>query len=124
MPPLPAGRRVELPRRGRTWVYESEWRPGDQTLLLLHGLAATAALNWFTAFSSLARRYHVVAIDHRGHGRGIRSSRFRLEDCADDAAALLDAFDVERVIPVGYSMGGPIAQLVWHRQPDRVEGLV
>jgi 3-oxoadipate enol-lactonase len=31
---------------------------------------------------------------------------------------------VETFIPVGYSMGGPIAQLVWKRHRDRVTGLV
>jgi 3-oxoadipate enol-lactonase len=93
--------------------------------VLLHGWAVTAALNWFPSFGALARSYRVVAMDHRGHGRGIRSHRsFRLADCADDVAALADALDVERVVPVGYSMGGPIAQLVWHRHPGRVSGLV
>ena len=31
---------------------------------------------------------------------------------------------VERFIAVGYSMGGPIAQLTWKRHPERVSGLV
>jgi pimeloyl-ACP methyl ester carboxylesterase len=38
--------------------------------------------------------------------------------------ALADALDVEQFIPVGYSMGGPIAQLIWQRHPERVRGLV
>jgi 3-oxoadipate enol-lactonase len=67
----------------------------------------------------------VVALDHRGHGRGIRTwRRFRLEDCADDAVAVADQLGIGRFIPVGYSMGGPIAQLVWRRHPERVAGLV
>ena len=67
----------------------------------------------------------MVALDHRGHGRGIRSRKvFRLEDCADDAIAVLDVLGIERCIPVGYSMGGPIAQLMWKRHPERVEGMV
>ena len=49
-----------------------------------------------------------MALDHRGHGRGIRSRRpFRLEDCADDAAALIDELGLGPVTAVGYSMGGP-----------------
>jgi 3-oxoadipate enol-lactonase len=91
----------------------------------LHGLSATAAINWFPAFSALSRRFHVIALDQRGHGRGIRSRKpFRLEDCADDVAALLDVLGIERAIPVGYSMGGPVAQLTWRRHRDRVVGLV
>ncbi|CAE7940198.1 abkA, partial [Symbiodinium sp. KB8] len=45
-------------------------------------------------------------------------------DCADDAAAVADALGVDSFIPVGYSMGGTIAQLVWRRHRDRVDGLV
>lgn len=67
----------------------------------------------------------MLALDHRGHGRGIRSRRpFRLTDCADDAATLLEVLGTGPVIAVGYSMGGPVAQLLWRRHPDLVEGLV
>jgi len=94
-------------------------------LLLLHGWTATADLNFFRCYEPLGRRYRVIALDHRGHGRGIRSPEpFRLEDCADDAAALLDVLDVDRVTAVGYSMGGPVAQLLWKRHRHRVDGLV
>jgi 3-oxoadipate enol-lactonase len=72
----------------------------------------------------LGQRYRVVALDHRGHGRGVRTDRFRLEDAADDVVALADVLGIERFVAVGYSMGGPIAQLVWKRHRDRVSGLV
>ena len=123
-PELPTGRHIELPGRGTTFVREAG--PADApTLLLLHGWTANADLNWRAAYPELARRFHIVAPDHRGHARGIRDDRpFRLEDCADDAAALVDALDLHRVVAVGYSMGGPIAQLLWHRHPHLVEGLV
>ena len=124
-PPLPPGRVVELPGRGRTFARIAEGPPGAPTLLLLHGWTANADLNWFRCYGHLSRRFNVVAIDHRGHGRGIRSRRpFSLGDCADDAAALVRTLGYDRVIAVGYSMGGPIAQLVWKRHRDLVEGLV
>ena len=120
-----AGRRIDLPGRGATWAYDLAG-PGDApVLLLLHGLAATALLNWATSFRALCRGFRVIALDHRGHGRGIRQvGALRLEDCADDAAALADRLGVGRVIPVGYSMGGALAQLFWRRHPDRTSGLV
>ena len=100
-------------------------RPARRRLCCLHGLGATADLNWFPSYRPLAAHYRVLALDHRGHGRGIRSRRvFRLEDCADDVVALADELGVRSFIPVGYSMGGPIAQLIWQRHPSRVEGLV
>jgi 3-oxoadipate enol-lactonase len=124
-PILPPGAAMELPGRGTTFVRHVEGPPGAPTLVLLHGWTATADLNWFTTYHPLGRQYRVIAIDHRGHGRGIRSKKqFRLEDCADDAVAVCDVLGIDRFIPVGYSMGGPIAQLIWRQHPERVAGLV
>jgi pimeloyl-ACP methyl ester carboxylesterase len=124
-PRLPRGRRIELPGRGATFVREVAGPPGAPTVVLLHGLAATAALNWFPVYGPLGREYHVIGIDHRGHGRGVRDgTRFRLIDAADDVAALADVLGIDQFIPIGYSMGGPIAQLLWQRHRSRVEGLV
>jgi 3-oxoadipate enol-lactonase len=93
--------------------------------VLLHGWTATADLNWFMCFEELGKHFRVIAIDHRGHGRGIRSNEpFRLSDCADDVAALTDQLGISTFIPVGYSMGGTIAQLMWKRHEHRVRGLV
>jgi len=123
--PMPAGRNVELPGRGTTFVRASRDIPGAPTVLLLHGWTANADLNWRAAYPALMARCNVVALDQRGHARGIRADGpFRLEDCADDAAALVDVLGLDAVIPVGYSMGGPIAQLMWRRHPHLVEGLV
>jgi pimeloyl-ACP methyl ester carboxylesterase len=93
--------------------------------MLLHGWIASGGLNWFQVFEPLSRHFNLVAPDMRGHGRGIRSGRrFRLGDCADDAAAVCDQLGIDRVIAVGYSLGGPVAQLLWRQHPERVEGLV
>jgi pimeloyl-ACP methyl ester carboxylesterase len=86
---------------------------------------ASGGLNWFRSFDALSREFHVVAPDLRGHARGIRSRRrVRLADCADDVAALVDSLGADKAIVAGYSMGGPIAQLVWRRHPDKVAGMV
>ncbi len=96
-PPIPLGRRVELPGRGTTFVREVAGPPGAPTVVLLHGLIASGGLNWFQAFEPLAAHFRVVAIDHRGHGRGLRTwSRFRLADCADDVAALLAELEIDQ----------------------------
>jgi 3-oxoadipate enol-lactonase len=121
----PGWRVLELDGRGLTFAYERAGPPGARTIVLLHGWIATGASNWNGTLGALAEHYHVVALDHRGHGRGIRSGGpFTLEDCADDVVALLDVLGVGSAILVGYSMGGPIAQLTWRRHPERVEALV
>jgi 3-oxoadipate enol-lactonase len=124
-PWLPHGERIELPGRGTTFVRHHLAPAGAPTVLLLHGLGVTADVQWFTAYPALAERYGIVALDHRGHGRGLRSQDpFTVEDCADDAAAVLQELGIDRAIVVGYSMGGPVAQLVWHRHPAQTAGLV
>ncbi|MDP8986995.1 MAG: alpha/beta hydrolase [Actinomycetota bacterium] len=123
-PPLPPGRHLQLPGRGRTFVREAGGPPGAPALLLLHGWTVNADVNWFASFAALARHFRVVAMDSRGHGRGLRSRRFRLDDCADDAAALVDVLGLGPVVAVGYSMGGALAQLLWRRHPESVASLV
>ncbi len=124
-PKLPHGAAMELPGRGTTFVRTMDGPAGAPTVLLLHGWTATADLNWFACYHPLAEHYRVVALDHRGHGRGLRTKKaFRVEDCADDAMAVCDVLGLEHVIPIGYSMGGPVAQLVWRRHRERVQGLV
>jgi len=122
---LPPGRVIDIPDRGQTFIREVQGPDNAPTLILLHGWTATADLNWFTCFEELGKHFNVVALDHRGHGQGIRSrSSFRLEDCADDVVALADVLGINTFIPVGYSMGGTIAQLIWKQHEHRVNGLV
>ncbi|MGH9060530.1 MAG: alpha/beta fold hydrolase, partial [Acidimicrobiales bacterium] len=126
-PVLPPGRRVELPGRGTTFVRELAGPPGAPTVVLLHGWTVTADLNWFPSYEALGRHFSVLALDHRGHGQGLRSRRpFRLEDCADDVAAAVEATGNadRRLVLVGYSMGGPVAALTWRRHPGLAAGLV
>jgi 3-oxoadipate enol-lactonase len=125
-PPLepPPGRIVHIPRRGEFFLRDSG---GDgPALLLLHGWMVSADLNWITAYDPLAAAgYRVIAPDHRGHGRGLRTpAHFRLADCADDAAAILRHEGIEGALAVGYSMGGPIACLLARDHPELVAGLV
>ncbi|MCL2535090.1 MAG: alpha/beta hydrolase [Nocardiaceae bacterium] len=124
---VPVGSMVELPGRGSTYVIdtgESGQHDGKPTLVLLHALACTGTLTWYPVIERLARKSRVVILDQRWHGRGIRSPRFTLEDCADDVVALADVLGIDRVVPVGYSMGSLVSQLVWKRHQDRVAGLV
>jgi pimeloyl-ACP methyl ester carboxylesterase len=125
VPVPPAGRPVDLPGRGTTHVLDLPGpTPDAPVLLLMHGIATTGPLTWFTVLDELSNRYRVVTFDQRWHGRGIRSAEFRLDDCADDAVAVLDVLGIDQAIVVGYSMGGAIAQTLWHRNPERVAGLV
>ena len=124
-PEIPLTRLVELPGRGKTRVWERAGPPGAETLMLIHGVAFTAELNWAKVLAPLAGHFRVVAMDLRGHGDGIPAGApFRLEDCADDIAALAQVLGIGRFIAVGYSMGGIIAQMLYRRHAPLLSGLV
>jgi 3-oxoadipate enol-lactonase len=125
-PPVepPPARTVVVPGRGEVFLRDTGAE--GPAVLLLHGWTASADLNWFAQYGPLAAAgYRVVALDHRGHGRGMRAlADFRLADCADDAAGVLRALGIERALVAGYSMGGPIGLLLARRHPHAVRGLV
>ena len=122
--PLPDGRVVLVPGRGEFFLRDSGGE--GPPVLLVHGWMFPSDLNWLHAYRPLREAgYRVLAMDLRGHGRGLRSREpFRLADCADDAAALLEAIGAPPALVVGYSMGGPVTQLLARRHAERVAGIV
>lgn len=127
-PPMPPGHVEEVPGAGDVF-YRDTGRPRGRsrgTVLLLHGWMVPSDPHWFRTFPLLRERgYRVVALDARGHGRGLRIDHpFRLEECADDAAALVEHLGCGPVLVAGYSMGGLIAQLLARRHPETVAGMV
>src|SRR4051794_40790830 len=126
VPWLPEGRTIVIPGRGELFFrHHRHPDPAAPTVLLLHGWTASADLQFFSAYRALSERCSFIGIDHRGHGRGMRpSTPFTLEECAGDAAALVRALGVERVVAVGYSMGGPISLLLARDHPDLVSALI
>jgi pimeloyl-ACP methyl ester carboxylesterase len=121
---MPPARTVHVPGRGELFLRDTG---GDgPPLLLLHGWTASADLNWYAQYEPLrAAGYRVIAVDHRGHGRGIRAlDDFELTDCADDAVGVLQALNTGPALVAGYSMGGPISLLAARRHPHAVRAIV
>src|SRR3990167_661245 len=103
-----------------------EWgAPGRPGLCFLHGGAAHA--HWFDLVApAFAARFHVLALDQRGHGESAwpEPPAYATEDFAGDLGGLLDALGVPRVALGGPSMGGhnTMAFAAWH--PERVSAAV
>src|SRR5437899_12152565 len=97
---LPA-RTVRVEGRGEFFLRDSGGK--GTPVMLLHGWMASADLNWWGAYGDLVSAgYRVLAIDHRGHGRGLRPlTPFRMADCADDAAAVLRSLEATPALAVG-----------------------
>lgn len=100
-------------------------RAGPAPLCFLHGGAAHA--HWYDLVApAFADRFHVLALDQRGHGESDWASppAYATEDFASDLLAMMDALNWRRTTLVGHSMGGhnAMAFSAWH--PERVAALV
>jgi pimeloyl-ACP methyl ester carboxylesterase len=104
--------------------------PADKTILLIHGFASSAKVNWLmTGWSKtlLENGYRVVALDNRGHGE---SSKFYSPDdygpdiFAADAVQLMDHLGLGHVDVLGYSMGARISAWLAWQNPERVRRAV
>jgi pimeloyl-ACP methyl ester carboxylesterase len=126
MPWMPPAEIVRVEGRGEFFVRRHQHaNPDAPTVMLLHGWTASADLQFFTAYRELAEHYSFIGIDHRGHGRGMRTlDTFAFDDVADDHVAVARQLGIDRAVLVGYSMGGPISLTITRRHPDFVAGIV
>ena len=93
-------------------------------LLLLHGIGSNCR-SFRHQLVQLADAFDVVAWDAPGYGRSDDPPPGAgLEYFADQAVGLLDELRIERAHVLGVSMGGVVAQLIYHRHPARVVSLV
>lgn len=105
-----------------------DWGMPEQSggsVLLLHGLAVFAHA-WDHNAAALCDRFHVVALDQRGHGESDRGrcAEYRTEQYAADILGVADALGWSRCSLVGQSMGGHNAMYTAATHPERVERLV
>lgn len=110
-----------------TTVATYEWGdPGAPTVLLVHGFASSALGNWnLTGWvrDLLQAGYHVVAVDLRGHGASDKPhdpTRYTLQILADDVLSVLDAFRLDAVRYVGYSLGARVGWNAAREFPSRI----
>lgn len=92
-------------------------------LILLHGLGGKAE-EWDHVSLALADRYHVFALDQRGHGESSWPGNYSFELMRDDLKAFADALSFRRFTLIGHSMGGTVAYLFAEKWPDRIARLV
>ena len=93
-------------------------------LILLHGNGESGEYfkNQIDVFSS---RYHVYALDTRGHGKTPRGTRpFTIRQFAEDLLGFMDGRGIGKAHLLGFSDGGNIAMVFAIRYPDRVDKLI
>ncbi len=95
-----------------------------EPLILLHGNGENCG--YFRGqIDAFAERYHVYAIDTRGHGRTPRGSMpFTIRQFAEDLLGFMDTHGMEKAHLLGFSDGGNIAMIFAIRHPERVDRLI
>jgi pimeloyl-ACP methyl ester carboxylesterase len=93
-------------------------------LLAIMGMSGTA-LHWGEPFlQALREDFEVITYDHRGVGASTAlDGGTTIAQMAADAAALLDALELDSVHVLGISMGGMVAQELALAHPERVRTL-
>jgi pimeloyl-ACP methyl ester carboxylesterase len=101
-----------------------EGPPSGPPLVLLHG----GGDRWqylLPIIPSLVMRWHVYALDLRGHGKSGRvPGQYRPENYVADIMAFLESQLTERVILFGHSLGGWIALMVAAELTEKVRALI
>ena len=103
-----------------------DWgNPSAPALVAVHGYTGSA--DSFNGFARRFRdRFHIVAVDVRGHGESEWSpaAAYRYADQVSDLAGFVDALALARFTLVGTSMGGIIAMAYAGTHSDRLDRLV
>jgi pimeloyl-ACP methyl ester carboxylesterase len=102
----------------------AEGPPSGPPLVLLHG-GGDRWQNFLPIIPSLMMRWHIYALDLRGHGKSGRvPGQYRPEHYVGDIVAFLESQLAERVILFGHSLGGWIVLMVAAELMDKVQALV
>jgi len=82
---------------------------GPPALVFIHGWNCDRSY-WSAQLPVFAATHQVVAIDLAGHGEsGVNRENWSMANFGADVAAVADALQLEDIILVGHSMGGPVA---------------
>jgi pimeloyl-ACP methyl ester carboxylesterase len=93
-------------------------------MLLLHGLSSNSRI-WDWTAPLLTDRFHVIALDQRGHGLAdVPEGGYGFDDATADVAEFVELMGLDRTIVVGHSWGASVALALGVDDPARVRGVV
>ena len=103
--------------------------PSAPGILFIHGWSLSSSSWQQQLRSELADRFHLVALDLRGHGNSAKpwdaASYAESKIWADDIAAVIAATDLNKPVVVAWSMGGHVTMdFIRHYSADSLAGIV
>jgi pimeloyl-ACP methyl ester carboxylesterase len=109
---------------GRELTYR---RLGTGPVLVCHPGGPGFSSAYFGDLAGLWERYTLVLVNPRGTGESGRPSdprAYQIDDYVDDLESLRDHLGIERMLLLGHSHGGVVAQAYAGKHPGRVRRLV
>ena len=109
---------------GTKLYYEEEGK--GTPIVVLHGGPGGTHHDFHPQFSELAKSGRVIYYDQRGTGKsGTNASGepYSVKQAVDDLEGLRKSLGLEKMVVVGHSYGGFLAQCYALEHPDRVQGL-
>ena len=104
----------------QTTIGYSEGPNHGPPLLLIHGLTVRRE-SFAPVIAELMKKFHVFAIDQRGHGQsGHPDTGYTFTNYSSDAAEFIEKVIGENSLIWGHSLGAGTAIVTAHRCPDRV----
>jgi 3-oxoadipate enol-lactonase len=97
---------------------------GGAAVVLLHGLTATHRYVVMGSNALPRAGFRTISYDARGHGRSSPAGSYSYGALAGDLGAVLDAFEIDRAVLAGASMGAHTLLRYALEAPARVAGLV
>ncbi|MEW5797214.1 MAG: alpha/beta hydrolase [Candidatus Zixiibacteriota bacterium] len=105
-------------------IYFDSRGQGEQTLVFVHCWSCDRTY-WRNQVDEFARDYRVVSIDLGGHGQsGLERKRWNMASYGVDVAAVVEKLNLQNMILIGHSMGGPVVIEAARLLPGRVAALV
>jgi pimeloyl-ACP methyl ester carboxylesterase len=97
---------------------------GEVTVILVHCWMCNRTF-WSEQVPVLSRQYRTIAVDLPGHGEASAGrDEWTVAAYGDDVAGLIRDLDLQNVILVGHSMGGPVSLRAAALAGERVRGIV
>ncbi len=125
LPPTPALPKAESSgyapiNNVRIWY--ATYGQGEPVILLHGGLSSSNY--WGNQIPALAKKYKVIVMDSRGHGRSTRNEQpYSYDLMASDVIGLMDFLKIKKAAIVGWSDGGIIGLDIAIHHPERITKL-
>ena len=77
-------------------------------MVFVHGYSCSSEY-WWPQLEYFSKDHTVIAVDIAGHGKsGANRQEYSMDAFGNDVTSVIEHLDLEEVVLIGHSMGGPV----------------